>query len=182
MARQYRNYTDEDIVKYAAEATSMRDLLLKLGLKVAGGNYNNMRRNLQRLDLKCEHWTGQGWSKDKQTKDWSNYANISTIKPHLIKKKGHQCERCSREEWEDEQIPLEVDHIDGDKTNNEYDNLMLLCPNCHALTPTWRGRNARIPEEEKSPRKMNKCEVCNSPVYRESKKCKGCWLKSVRKE
>ena len=31
--------------------------------------------------------------------------------------------------------------IDGDNKNNKKENLKLLCPNCHSLTPTWRGRN-----------------------------------------
>ena len=34
---------------------------------------------------------------------------------------------------------LEIDHIDGDHTNNSYDNLRVLCPNCHALTPNFRN-------------------------------------------
>jgi uncharacterized membrane protein len=37
-------------------------------------------------------------------------------------------------------IPLEMEHIDGDSKNNVRDNLKLLCPNCHAQTPTWRRR------------------------------------------
>ncbi len=38
-------------------------------------------------------------------------------------------------------IPLEVHHIDGDNRNNDVDNLLLLCPNCHALTNNYRGKN-----------------------------------------
>jgi hypothetical protein len=38
-------------------------------------------------------------------------------------------------------IPLELDHIDGDAGNNNYDNLRVLCPNCHALTPTFKAKN-----------------------------------------
>lgn len=38
-------------------------------------------------------------------------------------------------------IPIEVDHIDGDYTNDNPDNLRLLCPNCHSLTPTYKARN-----------------------------------------
>jgi hypothetical protein len=43
--------------------------------------------------------------------------------------------------WEGGPIPLELDHVDGDRRNNDPSNLRLLCPNCHALTPTYRGRN-----------------------------------------
>jgi len=43
----------------------------------------------------------------------------------------------------DQPIPLELDHIDGNHQNNALDNLRLLCPNCHSLTPTFRGKNKR---------------------------------------
>lgn len=38
-------------------------------------------------------------------------------------------------------IPIELDHIDGNPENNKSDNLRLICPNCHAQTPTYKGRN-----------------------------------------
>jgi predicted HNH restriction endonuclease len=40
-------------------------------------------------------------------------------------------------------IPLELHHIDGDKTNNTLENFQLLCPNCHALTDSYRGKNVK---------------------------------------
>lgn len=46
--------------------------------------------------------------------------------------------------WQDGIISLELDHIDGDNTNNEISNLHYLCPNCHALTKTYRGKNKNI--------------------------------------
>lgn len=55
--------------------------------------------------------------------------------------RGYECENCGISTWQDETIPLEVHHIDGNTTNNQLDNLMLLCPNCHSLTKTWRGKN-----------------------------------------
>src|SRR5579871_6049355 len=55
-------------------------------------------------------------------------------------------ERCSRCGWAERnpktgRIPVEVEHIDGDWQNNRLTNLTLLCPNCHALTATFRGLN-----------------------------------------
>ena len=71
MAQHYLEYTDQDVINNAAIAVSMSQLLRSLGLKVAGGNYGNMRRTLHRLGVDCSHWTGQTWNIGKQTKDWS---------------------------------------------------------------------------------------------------------------
>ena len=57
----------------------------------------------------------------------------------------YQCEICGcNGNWQNGKIQLELDHKDGDNTNNEITNLHYLCPNCHALTTTYRGRNKNI--------------------------------------
>jgi hypothetical protein len=138
--KKYRNYTDQDVIDVAKEVFSLGQLLIKLNLKQAGGNYSNMKRLLQKLNVDCSHWVGQSWNKDQQLKDWSQYTRAISLKPHLIKLRGHKCENCMLENWIDKKIPLEVEHCDGDRTNNQLENLKLLCCNCHALTPTWRRR------------------------------------------
>lgn len=66
-----------------------------------------------------------------------------TMKRILLDRHGHKCQdsRCGIEMWHDQPVPLELDHIDGNAGNNMPDNVRLLCPNCHAMTPTSRGRN-----------------------------------------
>ena len=135
---KYREYTDEDIIEKSKEVTSIAQLLKALNLKMAGGNYANIKRNLQRLKIDTSHWTGKSWNKDKQLKDWSQYTRIAPIRKHLINTRGNTCECCGLSTWLNNPITLEVHHINGDRTNNNLDNLQLLCPNCHSFTTTWR--------------------------------------------
>ena len=55
--------------------------------------------------------------------------------------KEYKCECCGLTEWLGEPIPLELHHKDGNHFNNELDNFQLLCPNCHAKTSSYRGKN-----------------------------------------
>jgi len=59
------------------------------------------------------------------------------IKLILIDERGYKCERCKKERWQRHPIPLQVHHIDGNHNNDSFDNLKLLCPNCHALTKNY---------------------------------------------
>ena len=64
-------------------------------------------------------------------------------KKYLIHKYGEKCMECG---WVERNkttnnIPIELEHIDGDSTNNTLENLKLLCPNCHSLTPTYKALN-----------------------------------------
>lgn len=65
------------------------------------------------------------------------------IRRYLVQRFGEKCTRCG---WAERHpitgnIPIEVEHVDGNWRNNEPSNLTLLCPNCHSLTPTYRALN-----------------------------------------
>jgi len=62
---------------------------------------------------------------------------------YLISIHGAKCMKCG---WSEKNpitntVPIEMNHIDGNSTNTKLNNLELLCPNCHSLTPTHRGLN-----------------------------------------
>jgi len=127
-------------LEHVKNVKSLAGLLKKLGLKQAVGNYANAKRLLQKLNVDTSHWTGQAWSKGEQLKDWSGYTKVCSLKPHLIELRGKQCEECGLREWRGNIIPLEIHHIDGNRTNNTLDNLQLLCLNCHYQTDNFRNR------------------------------------------
>ncbi len=59
----------------------------------------------------------------------------------VLMEQDNKCNRCGHNEWLNEPLVLELEHKDGNNQNNVRTNLEALCPNCHSLTPTWRGRN-----------------------------------------
>ena len=71
------------------------------------------------------------------------YNLIFKLKNQLIKIgiKDHKCENCELIEWMGKQIPLELHHVNGNRFDNRIENIQLLCPNCHALTDNYRGKN-----------------------------------------
>ena len=77
----------------------------------------------------------------------SNSIDIQTnkVRKKILQEglKPHQCESCGLTEWLGNPIPLEVHHKDGDRNNNVFENYELLCPNCHAFTDSYRGKNSR---------------------------------------
>lgn len=79
-------------------------------------------------------------------------------------------------EWVGGLITLHVDHIDGDHFNNELENLRFLCPNCHAATDTYAGKNIkyRPPTPE---RPKNFCK-CGKEIFRTSTSCQECESKN----
>lgn len=65
------------------------------------------------------------------------------IRRYLVQRSGEKCARCgwAKRHLKTGRVPVEAEHIDGDWRNNRVDNLILLCPNCHSLTDTYRALN-----------------------------------------
>lgn len=144
-AAKWRNFTLQEIEQYVHESNSYASLAEKLGYNSSYGSYlKSMKAMIDELGLDISHFTGQGWNKNNF--DYERFRNGVVIKSSqainaLIFLRVRCCEQCGETKWLDVPIPLEVHHVDGDPLNNEIDNLKLLCPNCHACTDNYRGKN-----------------------------------------
>jgi 5-methylcytosine-specific restriction endonuclease McrA len=147
-------YTEEQFKNAVASSTSMRQVLKKLGLKEAGGNYTTTKNRIKNLGLDTSHFNGQGWNKGKSIGPRTPVEQLLVLdrkypyqsyklKNRLLQEgiKVHQCECCGITKWNGQPAPLELDHINGINYDNRLENLRLLCPNCHAQTETYRGKN-----------------------------------------
>lgn len=152
-----RKWTDTQLKNAVAKSKSYRSVIKQLGLVPAGGNYDQVKRKIKELNLDTSHFTGKVWNKGMtglsvfriplkevlvKNSDFQSYKLKKRLYYEGLKKP--RCELCGwAKQSMDGRIPLELDHINGDRYDNRIENLRILCPNCHSLQPTHRGKNRR---------------------------------------
>lgn len=94
------------------------------------------------MDYQHQQWI-ERWKNGEETGLKGQYQISGHIRRYLKEKYHNQCSRCGWAEINPYtgEVPLEVEHIDGNYLNNTEENLDLLCPNCHSLTATYKGAN-----------------------------------------
>lgn len=152
-----RSWTENQLKRAVANSFSLRQVLNKLGLREAGGNYDQVKRYIKEYKLSTNHFRGKAWNKGLkgigkpriQLKDIlvkNNYYQSFKLKNRLFREglKPKHCEKCGwARKTRTGYLPLELDHINGDRHDNRIENLRVLCPNCHSLTANHRGRGGR---------------------------------------
>ena len=146
--------TKEEVGEAVRNSKSIADVCRFLGIKPIGGNYRIIHKVIDEFNIDTSHFTGQGWnvglkfrpSKPKDLKDIlvkGSYFQSFKLKRRLLSEglKEKKCESCNLTTWMGLEIPLELHHVNGDNSDNRIENLKLLCPNCHALTDSYRGLN-----------------------------------------
>ena len=147
-----RKFTEQQLRDAVVGSVSIREVLEKLSVVAAGGNYKTIQKAIQEFQIDTSHLLGRASNRGKKfgsRRDIQEYlSNNMTIQSYKLKnrllKEGlleRKCNCCNNTEWLNEPIALELHHKDGNHLNNELNNLELLCPNCHAFTDNYRGKN-----------------------------------------
>ena len=153
--RTGRSWTDADLAEIVRTSVTLAEVQRRLGYNPSGGMHRFVRAHIRRLELSTEHFTGQGWARGRrgfptrparplaEVLVANSMASSASLRRRLIREglKEPKCEICGLDSWRGELLPLALDHINGDPCDNRLENLRILCPNCHALTDTWCGRN-----------------------------------------
>ena len=137
-------------------------MLRRCGRIPSGGNFEILKRKIKEFDIDISHFTFGRWNKGKTYHDDNRIATSKltdedifnndgrytrkVIRSYIIRNNSieYKCAMCGNVgEWMGKTIGLDLDHIDGNPDNNTKSNLRFLCPNCHATTDTYRGKNKR---------------------------------------
>ena len=169
-----------------------------------GDPSNNELNNLQILCPNCHSQT-DNYCKNKNLKKikYSNKNSVNnskktnsqklikgskfrndSIKKELFKNdlKEEKCEICGITTWNNKQLIFELHHIDGDSSNNELNNLQILCSNCHSQTDNYKIYNRKFENKKKITNKEI-CPICNKNLkLKKSKMCKTCSNKEKNKK
>lgn len=147
--------TDKEIEEAVKVSSSYAQVLKRLGIKIAGGNYKILKRRIQEAGFDISHFTGKGHLKGK-THNWATRTPLSEIlkegthyqsyglKKRLLRegKIENKCVDCGlTDTYNGKPLSLHLDHVNGDNTDNRIENLRMLCPNCHSQTDTYAGKN-----------------------------------------
>jgi hypothetical protein len=78
---------------------------------------------------------------NKFTKEDFENLSFERLKKRVLMEQEGKCNKCGISEWFGISLSLELEHKDGNNQNNNRENLEVICPNCHSITDTWKGRN-----------------------------------------
>ncbi|MBN2258123.1 MAG: HNH endonuclease [Anaerolineaceae bacterium] len=152
--------TRKEIEDAVSGSRSIADVLRKLGLVPRGGNYASVKRKIKEYEIDISGLDGRRWAngipnmrhaltleefvRTVLVVDGKAYGTAK-IKKNLFKF-GLIEEKCSKCDlgpiWIGKRLELQLDHINGDRSDNRLENLRRLCPNCHSQTGNFCGKKS----------------------------------------
>jgi 5-methylcytosine-specific restriction endonuclease McrA len=161
MSNYNQKYPKELLEPIVRNSVSVAEILRKLGLQQSGGNHSHITRRIKLYELDTSHFISpkanlkSGLNKLSPEQILVNDRlqgrrdNVTKLRRALLESGvEHKCAVCGLLPfWNGKYLQLQIDHIDGEGTNNRIENLRFICGNCHMQTETFGIKNADIPRK-----------------------------------
>ena len=150
-----QEYTDDQIAEAVKNSKCIMDVLRFIGASTtSGGVHKHISERIRRLGLDTSHFIPYSIEIGNRRKASTNLKRSAEkllvrrtsglrAKTYQLRRAmievgiPYKCHNCHLSSWQDKPLELEIEHKDGDCLNNEQDNLIFLCPNCHSQTATY---------------------------------------------
>jgi len=174
---------EENLREYIKDSSTWKEILQKCGYNNCGCS-KYLKKRIDDLSIDVSHIK----KKTDSTNDFvkykledilqcdSTYTSMVRLKFRLVKelKWEEKCNICNLSKWMEKKIPLEIDHINGIHTDNTITNIRLICPNCHAQTDTYKGKNKKTYIERGKVIKHSNCIDCSCIITDRNLRCLKC--------
>ena len=165
----------EDILRWIAENRSKAYMCNELHCK-----QETLNAHLLKMRIEYDGQQGSKGRPNSGRKTAEEYILGSNVQSHILKKKLIQdgikkceCEICGAYLWQGEPLPLELHHKDGNHHNNDFDNLQILCPNCHSIQEGNSGKSiGKYSQTKKTQKKQIRSQ--KSSLMNPTEKCLSC--------
>lgn len=182
----FNSLPKEKGIEIMKKSKNIGDFLIKIDQRKGGSGYKRFYSYCAKYNINYnELLTNESITKPNMYKkteeilvENSTYFNTNNLKIKLLKEKllEYKCVSCGNDgNWNGKKLSLHLDHINGNHTDNRLTNLRMLCPNCHAQTDTYCGKNVKQENKRIAKPVKELCSVCNvNEMWKTSTKCKEC--------
>lgn len=175
----YKSWSNQELIDAVKVSYTKTDVLKLLNLSInSSGNYQTINRYIKYLKIDISHFKQIKFASLKKESEIkailienSTYSSTVNLKRKLLKYNLliNECYICKINEWLGKKIVLQLDHINGIRSDNRLENLRLLCPNCHSQTDTFCIGTKNI-------KSKNKCLDCFIIISNKATRCKSCFV------
>ena len=181
-------YSEEELRQMVAESKTFRELSQKIGYTPTGRTNDTIRKRLEKYSISTEHFTTHGRTAIERNEE-NVFCEKSTATQAVLRRwylKGnyseYKCAICGLPPiWNDKELVLTLDHINGCNNDNRLNNLRWICPNCDRQLPTFAGKKSQSHQNyitKQAEEHKCFCKNCGVPISRGSELCVSCYAES----